>query len=215
MRDASVVSAASLHREARSETGPKGRKQTFERGRAKMTATPRQYSGFIATRYDQPEPVGELGRGAHYSIFETGPIRADPRDPTFIASQQICLVWDEDHDIRVIHVLERLLFEGLLVPILFIGERKGALVVYVSDLRAWGIDPLDYHRRVARVAESLADPWTVSVYTYPNPVGLGDLIDDEPELVLPYLEGIAAIWALGSTPIIPDATTNRRPEKPA
>ncbi len=33
--------------------------------------TPFAYSQFLACLYDQAEPVGDLGRGAHYSVFRS------------------------------------------------------------------------------------------------------------------------------------------------
>jgi hypothetical protein len=42
------------------------------------------------------------------------------------------VIWDEDHDERVIGVVERMYFAGLLHPVLFVGERKGSLTVVLS-----------------------------------------------------------------------------------
>src|SRR5438093_42433 len=91
------------------------------------------YSPFLETLHDETRPVGNLGRGTHYSV-----LRAVTWHDTFLtalpraALLDFAIIWDEDHDARVIQVVNELYFEGLLAPVRFIGERKGGLTVLVA-----------------------------------------------------------------------------------
>src|SRR4051812_6684669 len=86
------------------------------------------YSPFFQTLHDETRPVGQLGRGTHYSILRV-PIWQD--EWLNLLAQGLLLdfavIWDEDHDARVMEAVEALYFSGLLSPVRFIGERKGSL----------------------------------------------------------------------------------------
>ena len=72
--------------------------------------------------------MGDFGRGTHYSVLRV-PIWQDewlsplPQG----ALLDFAVIWDEDHDERVMQVIEELYFSGLLGPVRFVGERKGSL----------------------------------------------------------------------------------------
>ena len=91
------------------------------------------YSQFFETLHDETHPVGSLGRGTHYSVF-----RAVTWHDTFLNPLpkaeflNFAVIWDEDHDTRVVKVVHTLCFEGLLAPVRLIGERKGRLTVLVA-----------------------------------------------------------------------------------
>lgn len=53
--------------------------------------------------------------------------------------QDLMIEWDDDHDERVIEVIERMLLAGLLRDALMVGERKGSLTVGI-DPRSPGYD---------------------------------------------------------------------------
>jgi predicted nucleic acid-binding protein len=53
------------------------------------------YSPYFKTLYDQPEPIGRLGRGTHYSVL---------RCLGLSGFHDFAIIWDEDHDKRVIAV---------------------------------------------------------------------------------------------------------------
>lgn len=76
------------------------------------------YSALLACLYDEPEPVGHLGRGTHYSIFRTAEWRDVVLDPLPVPQiHDFAIIWDEDHDTRVIEAVEAIYMTGLLSPI--------------------------------------------------------------------------------------------------
>lgn len=171
-----------------------------------MTTIP-AYSNFLACLYDQREPVGMLGRGAHYSVFrsvEWRELGGDFRDSGRF--HDFAVVWDEDHDTRVVDFIERLHMHGLLWPVVFIGERKGMLTLLL-----WrDVDPtrerLDWFEVVKELAENLieGDAWIADFGRFhrdpANREGLTDpagLIASGNDLVIAYLQAIDVLWRLG------------------
>lgn len=87
-----------------------------------------QYSEFFRTEYDEQHNVGALE--AHYSII-CAPLLAKPDSP--IELQRLAVIWDQDHDERVIALLEAAYFQGLLAPSIFcIAEHKGHVAVITN-----------------------------------------------------------------------------------
>lgn len=163
------------------------------------------YSGFFETLHDEKYPVGKLGRGTHYSVFRA----ATWHDASLflLPTAQLldfAVIWDEDHDIRVITVIENLYFEGLLAPIKFIGERKGCLTVLVSREMADASCLPHYSQRVKTAVKhsSQEDFWTVTVDYV---AGQNSIIAAEAEKVSIYLQNIDNLWNLG-----PKARSNER-----
>ena len=167
-----------------------------------------QYSSLFSCLHDEREPIGSLGRGTHHSIFRCAQWRDITLLPERPAMQDFCVVWDEDHDERVIAVIERIYMEDLLSPIMFIGERKGGLNVIVrEDFIERTCDEAfrDYSNMVAKIADSLADPWGCSVGTFsrsstPEVDVRKFLVNDDAGRVGAYLAGIDACWSLGLKP---------------
>lgn len=163
----------------------------------------RAYSPFFKLLYDQPAPVGYLGRGTHYSVLRA----VVWHDATLAPLQRsrfhdFAILWDEDHDERVVPLVERIYFAGLLAPMLFLGERKGALYAVTSPLL-----PREKTHRFVAALEALSqdqdDPWTcdeANVAAF-DPGELGGaasgIVDDASPLVDAYLRGIDLLWALG------------------
>lgn len=146
----------------------------------------RQYSHFFSTIHDESEPLGDLGRGAHYSV-----LRAVLWQPK-LAFHDFAAIWDEDHDVRVIWVAEQLLAEGLLAPVVAIGERKGALAVITSTRTSE-----KYAQQVEDIAQGVPhDPFTSDVAFFPESVGT--VIQAEEARVRAYLAGIFALWQVGT-----------------
>ncbi|MBM3548872.1 MAG: hypothetical protein FJX54_18165 [Alphaproteobacteria bacterium] len=95
------------------------------------------YSHSFSCLYDEPAPIGVLGRGAHHSVFRS--MQSRDINGSRLENRRIhdfAIIWDEDHDTRVISVVERLHLTGLLWPIVFIGERKGVLTIFLPLCRA-------------------------------------------------------------------------------
>lgn len=169
--------------------------------------TPPVYSQFIACLYDQAEPVGDLGRGTHYSIFrsiEWRELDGDFRDSGRF--HDFAVVWDEDHDTRVIRLVEQLHMHGLLWPVVFIGERKGTVTVLLWQ----DVDPVaersDWYDVVKELAQNgvECDVWNADFGAFHRDPGQhqrltdpGGIINDRTELVVTYLQTIDVLWQLG------------------
>lgn len=112
------------------------------------------------------------------------------------------LLWDEDHDTRVIRLLEQLHVHQLLAPVRFIGERKGGLNVLFDSatVKRWvpGATTTSYAERVAHFADyNEDDAWAGNVYPLESDEGLGYLVQDGQEKVRTYLRNIENLWNLG------------------
>lgn len=175
----------------------------------------RQYSTLFTCLHDEPAPIGSLGRGTHYSIFRsvewldvTGCPLSRPQIHDF------AVIWDEDHDVRVIEAVERIYMAGLLSPVQFIGERKGGLTAVVAAkfyFRETGGDA--YRCAIDAISQKLDDPWSVEVGCFDRAPGnphqnfYEGLIQDSDHRVAIYLANIDSLWSLGTKP--------HNPERPA
>lgn len=174
-----------------------------------------RYSTLLSTIYDEPEPVGKIGRGAHYSVLRCAEWFDVTRAP--LAHAQIhdfAVIWDEDHDTRVIQVIEQLYIEGLLSPIQFIGERKGTLTVIVASsfyYSAYNVIQ-DYILRIENIADTLEfDSWGAEVGVFnknpdsPRNTTSKYIIQDSDDRVQTYLKNIDSLWNLGTKLFVPEA----------
>lgn len=160
------------------------------------------YSTLFSTIYDEQAPVGLIGRGTHYSILRTAQFLNNLYQPqTPLKIQDFCIVWDEDHDIRVIEVIEQLYLKNLLAPVLFIGERKGGVTV-ILDKEFYNNKSLlrSFSQQLNEISQGLDDPWCSEVGSLDlvtkeaNPE---TLINDASEKVSVYLNNINNLWSLG------------------
>ncbi len=175
-----------------------------------MTALP-TYSSLFSTLYDEQNPVGNLGRGTHYSVLRSVEWLDVTRRP--LEKPQIhdfAVIWDEDHDIRVIEAAEALYMNGLLSPVQFIGERKGTLTVLVAS-RFWfdaGIieNLQEYIEQVEAIVSKLpnGDYWPTEVGMFDRSPVQGHqfepkwIIDDDAHRVEIYLKNVDSLWKLGT-----------------
>lgn len=169
--------------------------------------TTRAYSTLFACLYDQAQPVGSLGGGTHYSIMRTTQWRDDfGNSVDHPMLHDFAVIWDEDHDERVIAVIERLHMAGLLWPVVFIGEHQGGLSLLIhahaNMSRAVGDD---YNERVQAICNNVnndvwscdfgqfhRDPANIDKLTRPSA-----LINDRDIMVVAFLQGIDVSWNLG------------------
>lgn len=156
------------------------------------------YSPFFQTLHDETAPVGHIA-GAHYSVLRV-PIWFDeylnplPNG----ALLDFAIIWDEDHDERVIPAIAALHFAALLAPVRFIGERKGTLTVLIDPNAAKASSPNEfetYRTAVNKVSRALDDPWTATVDTVQGTEH--SIIQAPKDHVTPYLKNIEALWQLG------------------
>lgn len=166
--------------------------------------------------YDEQEPVGKLGRGTHYSVFRAPTWHTEDGGLSHTgALHDFAVIWDEDHDDRVIKVLERLYFEGLLHPVLFAGERKGSITIVFSEQFASSRKPgglEGYTQHMTSVIDKVVDAefqdyWSATFGVFPR---AGDthpeqgeaeylrmLINGRADNVATYLRNIQNLWSLG------------------
>lgn len=182
-----------------------------------MAATP-QYSTLFSCLYDEPEPIGRLGRGTHYSVMRAVEWLDVTRKPLIKPElHDFAVIWDEDHDDRVIEVIERIYMAGLLSPVQFIGERKGSLTVIVAArfyYSGTGAELDAYTRAITGISQDSSDPWPTEVGSFdrsPGAVQLGwhqtftqGLISDHDHRVNTYLANIDSLWSLGTKPYAPE-----------
>lgn len=157
------------------------------------------YCPFFQTLHDEMQPVGKLGRGTHYSV-----LRAPVWHDEFLNRIDRCafldfaVIWDEDHDDRVIDAVMVLYVSGLLSPVRYIGERKGTLTVLLAPdvVRIWEPERLqEYGDDIKDICQCMEDPWSAHV---DSADGRGhSIIHASPEDVALYLKNIDMLWQLG------------------
>lgn len=164
---------------------------------------PSSYSPFFQTLYDETHPVGRFGRGTHYSVLRApiwqGALLNPLHEGAFL---DFAVIWDEDHDDRVVGVIEDLYFSALLSPVRFIGERKGTLSVLLDEKNvAWGAENFArYRKRVDDISRHQCDPWPALVevaYTGAPSFKQPSIIHAQHECVTVYLKNIDMLWELG------------------
>jgi hypothetical protein len=93
----------------------------------------RSYSHFFQTLHDEQEPVGYLGRGTHCSILRAVVFHDEYGAPLPSgAFLDFSIIWDEDHDTRVIEAIERIYLSAALPSFMIIGERKATLTAILT-----------------------------------------------------------------------------------
>jgi len=179
-------------------------------------STKPDYFGTIGCIHDEQEPIGNLGRGTHYSVFRAPTWHTEGGKLSHTgALHDFAVIWDEDHDERIIKVLEKLYFEGLMHPFLFAGERKGSITMVLSAQFAASKDPAalaGFLQLVTSVIDQVVDAefqdyWNSTFGVFPDtedplPGAIeGDylrmLINDRADSVATYLNNIHNLWCLG------------------
>lgn len=174
------------------------------------------YSTLLACLHDETEAIGCLGRGTHYSVFRTAEWLNVVRQPLALPEvHDFAVIWDEDHDTRVIPVVEAIYMAGLLSPVQFIGERKGNLTVIVAAKFYFysRADIAAYTKQLGQISEQTSggDYWPVEVGMFdrspgsPHQTDLHGLIMVDEHRVLTYLRNIDSLWSLGTKPYRPSA----------
>jgi hypothetical protein len=164
----------------------------FAAGRGADRIVPFPYSSGLVCLHDEKGSAAELGRGTHYSVFDCA------NRGSSAGRQRLAVVWDEDHDVRVLEVVERLRNKGLLSGVLFVGERKGG-VTFILDPRVSVTrqNLAAIHRYSSTVGE---DHWGVTVGFFDGKFKNSEaahIVHHDPELVERYLKEIYDRWSLG------------------
>lgn len=155
------------------------------------------YSPFFEVLHDEQFPVGYLGEGAHYSVLRAV-VFHDKAGEHLKEGQyhDFAIIWDVDHDDRAIEAIDKIYVKGLLPRFAFFGENRAHFTALTFD-KPDEADSLA--KSVKKICEDIeGDRWKSTLGTIKNPK---DIIDDEPDKVLTYLENINNIWALGLKPV--------------
>ena len=176
-----------------------------------MNATP-TYSTLFSCLYDEAAPIGHLGRGTHYSIFRSVEWLDVVRSPLLKPEiHDFAVIWDEDHDRRIIRVVEQIYLAGFLSPIQFIGERKGCLTIIVAaKFYLYGSEEAceRYVQEIAQLIQQALpdDAWTTEVGLFdrqpgsPHQTDLKSLIATDEHRAVTYARNIDSLWSLGTKP---------------
>jgi hypothetical protein len=158
------------------------------------------YSPFFQTLHDERAPAGHLGNGTHASILRAI-VFHDPYGRPLSDGIEVdfAVIWDADHDTRIIKAVDAIYRAGWLSAIVMIGERKGTLHAIASEnvQNNHVFRHLEYlERRLHDVAQSMeGDPWSSSLRTFADPGRT--IIDDDEERVRLYLSNLKMLWRLG------------------
>ena len=162
------------------------------------------YSTLFTTIYDEVTPIGNLGRGTHYSILRSTESNNSLLEQlNHFKVHDFGIIWDEDHDTRVIDIIEKLYVSKLLSPVLFIGERKGSVTVIVEKAFYYSSGSYAYFRsKLEDLANDSNDPWCVEAGYYDREidsvcVSSQVIINAPGKQVSTYLNNIDNLWALG------------------
>lgn len=176
------------------------------------------YSTYFSCLYDEQTPVGHLGRGTHYSVMRSVEwLDVERRSLKLPQVHDFAVIWDEDHDERVVEAVERIYMAGLLSPVQFIGERKGGLTVIVASRFWYSHPPIEggievYKSRVEDALDGMShgDYWPVTFGMFdraecwpPHQTEVEGLINDGEYKVITYLRNIDSLWNLGTKKYVP------------
>lgn len=170
------------------------------------------YSTIFSCLYDEQVPIGYVGRGTHYSVFRSVEwLDVERRQLSKPQIHDFAVIWDEDHDERVIDVIERIYMAGLLSPVQFIGERKGGLSIVLAAKYYCGSSDDFRGAEFARLVGPLVsdvngDSWNVELGCFDrhdmsargHQTELPSIIQDDDEVAFTYLKNIDNMWRLGT-----------------
>ena len=162
------------------------------------------YSSLFSVLHDEKNPIGDIGRGTHYSVLSCVQWTdkfLQPHESGHAEIQKFAVIWDEDHDERIIPIIEAAYIQSLLAPVKFIGERKGHLTIIVDSV-FWNFcsNKREYVRAWEKLAVSVSDDsWSCEVNHEEEKVGSG-IIHPGGDKIAVYLKNIENLWSLGIEP---------------
>ena len=161
------------------------------------------YSSLFSVLHDEKKPVGNIGRGTHYSVLSCAQWHNQfiQHHATGHAEiQKFAIIWDEDHDDRIIPVIEAAYLQSLMAPVKFIGERKGHLSVIVDPV-FWKFcsNKRDYIQAWEKLAGSVNDDWWSCEVQSEEEMSESGIIHPRNKMVV-YLKNIDNLWSLGVAP---------------
>ncbi|HCF5250240.1 hypothetical protein [Pseudomonas aeruginosa] len=165
------------------------------------------YSNFFRTEYDEQNDVGALE--AHYSVLSV-PLFEEPNSR--IDLQRIAVIWDSDHDQRVIDILEAAYFQGLLSPVLYIAEHKGAVSVIINETLNQP-QKNRQNRLWQQISDEVIDNDKFKVHLMSKEEFIETLKDRLQPAFRNYLVHINDAWDLGPHIYVAPKASERRPRR--
>ncbi|MBL4691987.1 MAG: hypothetical protein JKY92_01490 [Magnetovibrio sp.] len=163
----------------------------------------KKYSPYFTTIYDEQEPTGYLGRGTHYSILRATSWHSPNYDISPRAYHfDFAIIWDEDHDTRVIGCVEEIYLNGLLSKFIMFGERKAFFTAVISNFWNGLATDKEMNENIQWIAKNTADGDHFNAELISQDDIGGGIIADNNEKVTLYLSNINMLWKLGGK-IIP------------
>jgi len=158
------------------------------------------YSDFFQTLHDEVKPTGYLGRGTHYSILRAITWHGHDRKPLKNAHYlDFAVIWDEDHDVRVINAIELIYKRGWLSSAIIVGERKAGFTFLMPENLYESTSDSELQRFQSELDDLMQsledDPWNGYLATISTDTG--HIINDKRENVHLYLKNIEMLWQLG------------------
>lgn len=166
------------------------------------------YSSIFTCIYDEINLL--LPTYFHYSVFRSYEYRNVcniPVDKPLV--HDFAVIWDDDHDERVIKAVENIYLAGLLSPIQFIGEHKGQMTIIIAA-RAWfGMEePEQYVQKLRDSAFKLGDDiWVIRVgyfdrsdrdFNNKHQTDLAQIVGVEQSIEHTHIFNIDDKWKLGT-----------------
>jgi hypothetical protein len=170
-----------------------------------MAIAPPTYSTFFTCLHDEDRQVASCLPA--YSVFRAIDSRDVTRKPTERPRvHDFVVIWDDDHDARIIAVIEEMLMAGILPGVQFISEHKGTLSIILASPTYWANDPEEFKAQVSKLSAAAGDFWVVEVGMIDTTAGnmkiqhqcdfLEILGNSDAEIAFFFL--IAAAWQLGT-----------------
>jgi hypothetical protein len=157
------------------------------------------YSEFFQTLHDELTPTGTLGRETHYTILRAVVFHDAQGKPSEGRFHDFAIIWDEDHDRRVLEPVEKIHYAGLLSQFLMFGERKGGFVGVLARDMTEDVRFAALSDKITEITRSVAgDAWPSQLLEVN--AAAGQIVRDEPEKVKLYLSNLQMLWGLGSKP---------------
>jgi hypothetical protein len=158
----------------------------------------RKYSEFFQTLHDEVAPVGNLGRGTHYSVLRAIVFRG-AAGGVFREAQYLdfAIIWDEDHDERIMEPIYKLYCAGLLSSFTIFGERKATMTGIVAPELVKNPSYVEYLKEeLQKACTGMAngDWWSTHAGFLSDQQ---NIINADVANVSLYLSNIDMLWGLG------------------
>lgn len=92
------------------------------------------YSPLFTTLYDQQGPIGDGTIDVHYSVLQAvtwHKVNSGIADRGY--HHRFAIIWDEDHDTRVIVCIEEIYLAGLLPKFIMFGENQAGFTAVLNE----------------------------------------------------------------------------------